>query len=229
MRHSTYRGSMWLDATSLMARSLRLALFGAGGLTLATLGACNAGNDGEPLEPTVTDEPSATAPGILPGDPGIFEPPTSAGGKGPNPNTVISANPEGCSGDGETSPTGLTSCYRFVSVPSLTWARASIDCTLWSAGRGQLVSITTAAEAEFVRTFANGASVWLGASDAKAEGEWQWLSGEVWFYENFGAGRPDNRERSEHCLSLTTDGVWDDQPCDLELPYVCERPFVRRQ
>jgi hypothetical protein len=224
MGHSTYKVSK-TRATFPFTRASRCLLGGACGLVFAAA-ACNAGDNGGPAEGPTT-EPSATTPGVLPGDPGIFEPPAAgAGGKGPNPNTVIDANPMGCGGEGETFPgSELPSCYRFVSVPSLTWAQASIDCTLWSAGRGHLVSITTAVEAEFIRTLTNGASVWLGASDAKSEGAWTWLSGEVWFYANFGTGRPDNRERSEHCLSLTTDGLWDDQPCDLQLPYVCERPF----
>lgn len=196
-------------------------------VALFALVGCNSGDDaGEPL--VVPSSGSVTSP-VLPPDPGIFEPPPNAGqGKGPNPDTVISANPTGCEGNGETYPGGeLNSCYRVVAVPALTWAQASIDCTLWSAGRGHLVSVTTAGEAEYVRTIAAGATVWLGAGDAKTEGDWKWLSGETWFFQNFGTGRPDNRERSEHCLSLDSDGTWDDRTCDQPLPYICERPYTQ--
>lgn len=187
---------------------------------------CNSGdNVAEPI--VVPSSGSVTSP-VLPPDPGIFEPPTAGQGKGPNPDTVISANPTGCKGSGETYPGGeLNSCYRVVTLPVLSWAQASIDCSLWSAGRGHLVAVTSAGEAEYVRSIAAGATVWLGAGDAKAEGEWQWLSGETWFFQNFATGRPDNRDRSEHCLSLDSDGTWDDRACDQTLPYICERPYTQ--
>lgn len=195
--------------------------------TIAIAVACN-GEDGEsPDSPGPSVSQTNGSPTVLP-DPDVFEPPASGGkGQAPNPNTVIVANPVDCTGDGETFPGGeLRSCYRVVTNVTLPWAQASVDCTLWSAGTGHLASVTSAAEAEYVRQIANGATVWLGASDAKSEGEWRWSSGEVWFYQNFAADRPDNQGKSEHCLSLTGNGQWDDQPCSVRLGYICERQFA---
>lgn len=221
MRHSAKR--------RLMRNSLKRGnvLLGMGTSSLLLVVACN-GDDGastDAPEPTVS--PSSVAPTVLP-DPDLFQPPASGGmGQAPNPNTVIDANPAGCTGEGETFPgEELRSCYRVVTNVTLPWAQASIDCTLWSAGTGHLVSVTSAAEAEYVRRIANGATVWLGASDAKAEGQWRWTSGEVWFFQDFAADRPDNQGKSEHCLSLTGNGQWDDQPCSVRLGYICERQFA---
>lgn len=199
------------------------------GLSVAFAIGCASGSDGE--TPAPSDMPSTpVAPTVvLPNDPGIFDPSADGSGKGngPNPNTVISANPVGCSGDGERFSGDLQACYRLVSIPALTWAQASIDCTLWSAGSGYLVAVSNSLEAEFLRTLVSGAQVWLGASDAKVEGSWAWLSGEAWFYQAFAPGRPDNLERSEHCLTMLNDGTWDDAKCEQQLPYVCERSFAQ--
>jgi hypothetical protein len=154
-----------------------------------------------------------------------FEPPDVDGEgktKPPNPNTVVKANPTGCDGEDETFSAPRRRCYRFVSQPALTWANAAVDCSLWSAGRGHLVAITSAEEDEFVRNWSGG-GLWLGASDAKVEGTWAWLSQEVWFYQNFEVGRPDNVGKVEHCLSMQASGLWNDLACDLTLPYMCER------
>lgn len=203
----------WLIATSVL-------MSGSG---------CTSGNDPDATEPNTSGSATPMPTGVLTGDPGVFEPPASGSGKGngPNPNTVISANPVGCNGDGESFSGVHQSCYRVVSIPALTWAQASIDCTLWSAGSGHLVSVANAAENEYVRNLVGGTHVWLGASDAKEESAWVWLSGEAWFYQAFASARPDNLERSEHCLSMLNDGTWDDASCGAELPYVCERTFAQ--
>lgn len=187
---------------------------------------CASGTQTEGESPAGTTGSPTTGVSLPTIDQAVFEPPAAGvEGAGPNPNTVISAVPQGCSGEGESYPKGLESCYRIVMLPALSWAQASIDCTLWSAGRGHLASVTTSAEDEYLRSIAGGARIWLGASDSQTEATWEWLSGETWFYEHFAAERPDNVGRSEHCLTLDNDGFWDDAPCELELPYVCERAY----
>lgn len=222
-----------IGASPLKRNSPLVAARLAGAVLCAThlvaVSSCASEEDGDGVVPSnsapITDVPT----GVLPGDPGVFDPPADgpSKGSGPNPNTVISANPVGCSGDGETFSGELKSCYRVVSIPALTWAQASIDCTLWSAGSGHLVSVTSSAENELVRQLVGGARIWLGATDAKVEGRWRWLSSETWFYTAFASGKPDNFERSEHCLSMQVDGTWDDLACLTELPYVCERSFAQ--
>lgn len=159
-------------------------------------------NDDDAFKPPEVDEQGKTKP--------------------PNPNTMVSANPTGCSGEGETFSSERGRCYRFVSQPALSWTNAAVDCSLWSAGRGHLVAITSQEEDDFVRTFGAG-SLWIGGSDAKMEGDWRWLSQEVWFFQNFEVGRPDNIDSLEHCLSKQESGLWNDLPCDVKLPYMCER------
>jgi hypothetical protein len=142
--------------------------------------------------------------------------------RSPNPNTVVSANPTGCSGEGETFSSERGRCYRFVPQPALSWSNAAIDCSLWSAGRGHLVAVTSQEEDDFIHSFSSG-GLWLGGSDAKSEGGWGWLSQEVWSFQNFELGRPDNVGGVEHCLSKQQSGLWNDLPCEVQLPYMCER------
>src|SRR5690606_31960502 len=126
-------------------------------------------------------------------------------------------------GAGETYSAVRARCYRVVSEPQLTWSQAAIDCSLWSAGRGHLLVIKDRDEDDFVSTLIK-APVWLGATDAKSEAEWSWLSGETWFYQNFQPGSPDNADAVEHCLAKQpAAGQWDDVECGNKLGYVCER------
>src|SRR5688572_23215484 len=102
-------------------------------------GAGDAALTNQPLMPTVT----AT------NDPNVFDEPErdeTGATKPPNPNTVVSANPTGCEGDGETFSTVRSRCYRVVSEPQLTWSQAAADCSLWSAGRGHLTVVTSREE-----------------------------------------------------------------------------------
>ncbi|XP_053677323.1 perlucin-like [Anopheles nili] len=69
---------------------------------------------------------------------------------------------------------------------------------------------------------------WLGGTDNGIEGAWIWISrnkpvGSLDGYTNFNSGEPNNAgSNGENCLSIDSNFVWNDLPCDLTLPYVCE-------
>ena len=62
-----------------------------------------------------------------------------------------------------------------------TWdeARADAETQIHQGRRGHLVTITSAAEQEFINAISpEGAPGWMGAADSGVEGEWFWVTGQ---------------------------------------------------
>ncbi len=97
---------------------------------------------------------------------------------------------------------------------SLLWNQAN---QVASSMGGHLATITSAAEWNFVQSsFPAGSlsTLLLGGTDDGSEGNWQWVTGEPWIYENWGSGRPDNRSGidggSQNYMWIQTALTWDD-------------------
>ena len=85
---------------------------------------------------------------------------------------------------------------------SMTWHEAKAFCE--SLG-GHLAAVTTQDELNFVAGLIEKGSVdayWLGATDEKVEGQWEWITGEPWSYSNWGDLNPDNYGNNEHYLGM---------------------------
>ncbi len=58
------------------------------------------------------------------------------------------------------------------------------------------------------------------------EGEWRWVQDcaglNGWQYFNWKPGTPDDIAGYQDCAEITPAGEWNDQLCDIMLPYVCE-------
>jgi hypothetical protein len=96
-----------------------------------------------------------------------------------------------------------------VYLEKLTWTAAKEKCQRLG---GQLCVVPDAATWEFVKTL-TPASVWLGASDEKTEGVWEWVDGTAMDFKAWVPSAPNNRASSEHYLStLTLNGMhgWND-------------------
>ena len=63
--------------------------------------------------------------------------------------------------------------------------------------------------------------VWLGGSDANAEGNWSWSDKSAWGFENWYSGEPSNRSK-EDCVKMKS-GVWWDKPCKYKFRPLCQR------
>lgn len=108
-----------------------------------------------------------------------------------------------------------------------TWRDAREHCETQG---GYLVTLTSQGENNFVydQVGLEQADIWLGGTDRDIEGEWVWITGEVWDYENwFSPSEPNNGESGEDYLSFHTEQPtkWNDTGLptnNLQFPFICE-------
>jgi len=114
--------------------------------------------------------------------------------------------------------------YEAVSVAAgISWmnARDAAASRTYLGRKGHLVTITSAAEQQFVITNLPGAvtgNYWLGgyqdrtASDySEPAGGWRWVTGEPWSYTFWSSDQPTNFLDVEDYLNFyTSDGGWND-------------------
>jgi hypothetical protein len=108
--------------------------------------------------------------------------------------------------------------YYLYVASSLSWTDAETEAqTLTYQGLvGHLVTLTDAAENDFiVNTFSN--RCWIGAyqdySDpgySEPSGGWAWVTGEVWGFDSWAAGEPNDSGGSEDWGEIWANGEWND-------------------
>jgi hypothetical protein len=116
-------------------------------------------------------------------------------------------------------------CYMFFSA-EVPWNVALGACGAL-AGTAYLATPTSDAENAVIAGIpAAVADAWMGGTDATTEMMWVWSNGEPFVYDNWRSGEPNNGgETGEDCMIMEIDngGTWDDRPCNLAYPYLCER------
>lgn len=114
------------------------------------------------------------------------------------------------------------SCYLPVDTPQ-SFPDADRSCT--SLG-GFLVSIQSAQENIDVHSLINSDS-WIGYNDIASEGTFVWVQGVPTTYTNWFSGAPDNLAPGQDCALIYAGppgpGQWNDQACNEQRAYVCER------
>ncbi|MHC4202225.1 MAG: lectin-like protein, partial [Planctomycetota bacterium] len=106
-----------------------------------------------------------------------------------------------------------------------TWREAKAFCERVG---GHLVTITSVEENAVVAGLAAaaGAEVWIGFSDERQEGTWEWITGEGAAYTNWRGGEPNNAQGAEDCATLgqMPGGQWRDAKADAwgAGGFVCE-------
>ncbi|XP_036597072.1 C-type lectin domain family 17, member A [Trichosurus vulpecula] len=114
------------------------------------------------------------------------------------------------------------SCY-FFSTMIKSWDAASVFCL---ENHSHLVIISSTEEQNFVtEARSSQRNYWLGLTDRKVEGEWQWLDGSWLTLSFWKLGEPNN-VHNEDCVILLSDGQWNDVSCFLATYWICERKFA---
>ncbi len=87
---------------------------------------------------------------------------------------------------------------------------------------GTLAAVASKEELDWmVANFAlPGIPIRLGGTDAKREGDWQWVSGEPWVFAHWLGGQPDNSRKAQHSLVFYWDGRWDDIEPEVKCPFL---------
>ena len=111
---------------------------------------------------------------------------------------------------------------------------------------GWIAAADTVQRNQEIQKLAAGQSIWLGATDAKSEGLWEWLTpfyadSNFWkggsdgkpvdnAYSNWNNGEPNNVADREDFLQRLSNGLWNDLPADnwgTPLPYLVVETHVR--
>jgi hypothetical protein len=133
-----------------------------------------------------------------------------------------------CTGGDARSRDPVTgTCYVYVGEP-VAWTDAAAAC----ATVGGTLAVPTS-DAEVARVAALPTmpaavpDAWLGGTDAAEEGTWAWITGEPFVYDRWRDGEPNDGGLDagpENCMVIEADnaGTWDDRPCELAYPYLCE-------
>ncbi|XP_072035083.1 uncharacterized protein [Amphiura filiformis] len=119
--------------------------------------------------------------------------------------------------------------------PDATWATFGQYCykAFTTAGThdgvacatGDLVSIHSQAELDFVSAFTAAAPLWIGLSDAADEGTFVWDDGSDFDFTAWDEFRPDTTGINVNdCVYLTTSGLWYDTECagTTMYGYICK-------
>ncbi|WAR31631.1 CLC4E-like protein [Mya arenaria] len=114
------------------------------------------------------------------------------------------------------------SCYLFPNE-TRTWESASQHCA--HVG-GYLATVNSQREQNFItgtRLYQRD-RLFVGGRRSK-DGSFQWVNGESMEFTLWRKGEPNNRGGIEDCLVLggSTEGLWNDTPCNLTITTVCEK------
>ena len=115
--------------------------------------------------------------------------------------------------------------YQKVSE-SKTWDAARAHCRTLGM---DLAIVRSAADNAAIKAIAGGSNwdVWIGLHDKTTENRWVWVDGSNAVYTNWEPGEPNN-QGNEDCVHMRRipsrpDGKWNDAPCSLKLPFVCQQ------
>ncbi|XP_033729104.1 perlucin-like [Pecten maximus] len=115
-------------------------------------------------------------------------------------------------------------CYFFSTVTG-SWADAGSYCRNFNAKLAEPMGSDAVAfiDEAVKHTHPPVGEYYLGGADFFVEGEWIWASTfEPITNASWSPGEPNDQSGREDCLALVMNGLWNDVPCNISLPFVCE-------
>ena len=85
---------------------------------------------------------------------------------------------------------------------------------------GHLVTITSQREQDLINPLVLNSNAWMGGSDDNLDGNWEWITGEPWVYQNMGPNQPDNTDGNSTKLNFWSlhPGKWaDNKKCQSSI------------
>jgi hypothetical protein len=93
----------------------------------------------------------------------------------------------------------------YLSKQKVNWVSAKQMCIAYG---GHLVTITSSKENRAIvnalKAYELDHQIWIGYTDEKTEGKWEWITGEKSAFKNWQLGEPNNFEQKEDHVILTT-------------------------
>lgn len=113
---------------------------------------------------------------------------------------------------------------------NLTWgdARNTAAGMSYNGMQGHLATITSQDEHNFIinewTNLEADFQFWIGGTDEASEGNWQWITGEIWSDTFWNDGEPNNSGDGENCLAYkNVESLgWNDATCDELFSYLVE-------
>jgi len=133
-------------------------------------------------------------------------------------STVQSTTTSGsdCTIDGY-EPDNNGNCYKVVKT-KLNWAKALKACK--ADGNAILATVPDTDANTFIKAKLSGNS-WIGGNDLTKEGNWKWINGDGWGFENWKNGNDINNKNEDCAYMASSNGKWQDDECTKKMHYVC--------
>lgn len=109
----------------------------------------------------------------------------------------------------------------FCSLGPETWDRAKLISEL---NGGKLAIINDHYENQFVASRLNGQTAWIGGTDRRTEGRFEWIDNSPFSYTNWLPGQPNATGANHDYIEMFPDGSWNDQDGAEYREYVMEIP-----
>jgi len=116
---------------------------------------------------------------------------------------------------------------------NFTWTEAKLDA---EKRGGHLATITSKVEQDIITALVSAAKsdAWIGGTDEGSEGNWKWITGESWGYQNWDDEEPNGGQNENHLNVWGTStgenqaggdlGTWNDFRDYYRMSYIFEIP-----